>query len=106
MDVGVKVGDEKENLKVYQILIPQALIMILGSFLYGAYNSVKFQDNGIYSYSSFVLPGNPYVHQMLVHRSMMSVLSTLCAVIAVETLPEHVSIAFLMLLPFIVGLAA
>ena len=106
MDVGEKVGLEKENLKIYQLLLPQAVMMIIGSCLYGALNSVKFREDGIYSYSSFSLPGSPFVHQMLVHRSMMSVLSMFCTIYTMANLPENVAIALLMLMPFFVGLAA
>jgi hypothetical protein len=43
---------------------------------------------------------------MLVHRSMMSILSLVCAIYSVISLPENVSIIILMLFPFFVGLAA
>ena len=35
MDVGEKVALEKENLQVHQVLLPQALMLIVGSGLYG-----------------------------------------------------------------------
>lgn len=81
-------------------------MLIVGSSLYGAIHSVKFREDGIYSYSSFSLPGSPMVHQMLVHRSMMSILSFLCAIYTMANLPENLAIALLMLMPFFVGLAA
>ena len=81
-------------------------MLIIGSALYGAINSVRFREDGIYSYASFSLPGNPYVHQMLIHRSMMSILSFLCTIYSMQNLPENVAIALLMLMPFFVGIAA
>ena len=80
--------------------------MIVGSMIYGAINNVNFREDGIYSYSSFSLPGNPIVHHMLVHRSMMSTLSFLCTIYTIDNLQENVAIALLMLMPFFVGLAA
>ena len=91
---------------IYQILLPQSIVMIIGSLIYGAINSVNFREDGIYSYSNFTLPGNPVVHQLLVHRSMMSTLQTLCAIYTLNNLQENVAIALLMLMPFFVGLAA
>lgn len=81
-------------------------MLIVGSCLYGAIHSVRFREDGIYSYSSFSLPGSPFVHQMLVHRSMMSILSFLCTIYTMANLPENIAIALLMLMPFFVGLSA
>ena len=81
-------------------------MLIFGSALYGAINGVRFRDDGIYSFSSFSLPGNPYIHQMLIHRSMMSILSFLCTIYTMTNLPENVAIALLMLMPSFVGLSA
>ena len=106
MDVGEKVGFEKENLQVYQILLPKSLVLVAGSFIYGTIHSVKFHEDGLYSYSSFSMPGSPFVHKMLIHRSMMNILSFLCSIYTMANLPENVAIAILMLLPFFVGLAA
>lgn len=43
---------------------------------------------------------------MLIHRSMMSILSYVCMLYSMDNLPENVFLALIMLLPFFVGLAA
>jgi drug/metabolite transporter (DMT)-like permease len=78
----------------------------MGSIMFGGLNKVGFREDGVYSYSSFSNPGSPFVHQMLVHRAMMSFLSLVCAIYSVISLPENVSLIILMLFPFFVGLAA
>jgi hypothetical protein len=71
-------AQEKDDLKTFQILMPFSLALIIGSLIFGAFNKVSFRNDEIFSYSSFTLPGNPFIRQMLVHRSMMAILAFAC----------------------------
>jgi hypothetical protein len=50
---------------------------MFGAFMVGSFNGVKWQNPNErgrnYSFYSFSFPANPYIHQMIVHRSMMAI---------------------------------
>lgn len=75
--------------------------MILGALVWGGLHSVKFREDQIYSYRSFSLPGNPYLHQMIIHRSMMALFSFVTAIFALNSLPYELSTAILFLFPLL-----
>ena len=83
---------------------------MLGAFIFGSLNGAAFQDTAdkrrIYSFYSYSWPGNPYIHQMIIHRSMMAIFAYLLALYCISSLPSNVSIPILMLLPFAIMLVS
>jgi drug/metabolite transporter (DMT)-like permease len=69
-------------------------------------NKVYFKEDNIYSYSSFSNPGNPFVHRMLVHRSMMSLFSFICFIYSLKKLDINISLTIMSLLPFSIAIIA
>lgn len=92
------------------MLVPQSLMLMLCAFIFGSLNGVSFQDakdrRRIYSFYSYSWPGTPFIHQMIIHRAMMSIISYALACYSLSLLPQDIAIPALMLMPFIVALAA
>lgn len=83
---------------------------MFGAFIFGSFNGVKFQNPNepgrIYSFYSFSYPAKPYIHQMIVHRSMMAIGQYICAHVVIYMMTEKTQLALLNLMPIILaGLA-
>lgn len=105
--VTVRMAVEKYDLKIHQMVLPESLILIFCAFIFGTINGVSFQDpydkRRIYSFYSYSWPGNPWIHQMIIHRSMMSIFSWALLVYSVATLPLNICAPILMLKPFMIA---
>lgn len=83
---------------------------MLGASMFGIVNGVKLQDPSeerrIYSFYNYSWPGNPLVHQLILHRAMMALISYSFSVYSLSQLPSDLAVPFLMLLPYIIGTIA
>ena len=94
---------EKEGISIYQLIVPHSFFMVMFSIVYGKLSGMSLRNSDDrYSYKSFTLPGNPFVQQMLVHRSMMAVFQIGFMAYSLMNLKLEIAIVLLSLLPVIV----
>ena len=99
---------ERFDIKIHQLILPESFMLCACAFVFGTLNGVRFQDpydnRRIYSWYSYSWPGNPYIHQMIIHRSMMSLISYILCIYSVATLPVPLLAPLILLLPFLIGI--
>lgn len=83
---------------------------MIGAFIFGSINGAHFHDHDdrrrIYSFYSYSYPGNPWVHQMIIHRAMMAIFSYTFSMYSLSLLPQNIAIPIILLLPFFIGAIA
>mmetsp|Transcript_37375 Transcript_37375/g.57268 ORF Transcript_37375/g.57268 Transcript_37375/m.57268 type:complete len:246 (-) Transcript_37375:355-1092(-) len=76
--------------------------MILAALFLGALDGVRFREDKIYAFDSFSYPGSPWVHQMIIHRSMMAVFQYGTWAYAFCTFHSSTGQALLLMQPFFI----
>ena len=95
----------KEGMTPFELIVPHSLTLVILSIAYGKLAGMSLRNSDDrYSYKSFTLPGNPFVQQLLVHRSMMAVFQIGFMVYSLMNLKLEIAIVLLSLLPVFVQL--